>query len=36
VAEPSIDDTVKILKGIAPYYEKFHGVNDPEPMLASR
>ena len=26
VEEPSIDDTVEILKGIAPYYEAFHKV----------
>jgi ATP-dependent Clp protease ATP-binding subunit ClpA len=26
VNEPSIDDTVKILKGLAPQYEEFHGV----------
>ncbi len=26
VNEPSIDDAVKIIEGIAPYYEKFHGV----------
>lgn len=26
VDEPSKEDTVKILKAIAPYYEKFHGV----------
>ncbi|NCC69851.1 MAG: ATP-dependent Clp protease ATP-binding subunit, partial [Clostridia bacterium] len=26
VAEPSIDDSVKILKGIAHYYENYHGV----------
>ncbi|HPE16627.1 MAG TPA: ATP-dependent Clp protease ATP-binding subunit, partial [Oscillospiraceae bacterium] len=33
VAEPSVDDTVQILRGVAPYYEKFHGVKIPEPML---
>ncbi len=26
VAEPSVDDTVDILKGLQPHYEKFHGV----------
>lgn len=26
VAEPSIDDTIEIIKGIAHYYEEFHGV----------
>ena len=26
VEEPSVEETVKILNGIAPYYEKFHGV----------
>ncbi len=26
VNEPSIEDAIKILKGIAPYYEAFHGV----------
>lgn len=27
VSEPSIDDTVEILKGIAHYYEEYHGVH---------
>jgi len=26
VAEPSVDDTVKILKGLKPYFEEHHGV----------
>lgn len=26
LSEPSIEDTVKILKGLQPYYEKYHGV----------
>jgi ATP-dependent Clp protease ATP-binding subunit ClpA len=26
VAEPSIADTIKILKGLKPYYEEFHGL----------
>ncbi len=26
VEEPSIEDTVEILKGVRPYYEQFHGV----------
>ena len=33
VAEPGIDDTLKILKGIAHYYEQFHGVKIPEGIL---
>jgi ATP-dependent Clp protease ATP-binding subunit ClpA len=33
VNEPSIEDTMKILKGIAHYYESFHGVNIPEGIL---
>ncbi len=32
VAEPSIEDSFKILKGIAHYYEEFHGVSIPEDM----
>ena len=27
VNEPSIEDSIKILKGIAPYYEQYHGVH---------
>ncbi len=29
VAEPSIAESVEIIKGIAPYYEQFHGVRIP-------
>ena len=32
VAEPSIEDSVEILKGIAHYYERFHGVHISEEM----
>lgn len=30
VEEPSIDDTVEIIKGIKKYYEAFHGLNIPD------
>ena len=33
VNEPSMADTLKILKGIAHYYEAFHGVKIPEGIL---
>ena len=33
VNEPSLEDTLKILKGIAHYYENFHGVRIPEGIL---
>ena len=33
VAEPSIEDTLKILKGIAHYYETYHGGSIPEGVL---
>ena len=33
VVEPSIEDTLKILKGIAHYYETYHGVSIPEGVL---
>ena len=33
VAEPSIEDTLKLLKGIAHYYETYHGVSIPEGVL---
>ena len=33
VNEPSLEDTLKILKGIAHYYEIFHGVKIPEGIL---
>ncbi len=32
VAEPSIEDSIKIIKGIAHYYEEYHGVQIPEEM----
>ena len=31
--EPSMEDTLKILKGIAHYYESFHGVKIPDGIL---
>ena len=30
VTEPSVDETVEIIKGIKSYYEKFHGVKIPD------
>ncbi|WP_337996949.1 ATP-dependent Clp protease ATP-binding subunit ClpA [Oleispirillum naphthae] len=33
VPEPSRDDTVKILKGLKPYYESFHGVRYTLPAI---
>ena len=33
VNEPSIEDSVNILKGLAPNYEKYHGVKIPEGVL---
>ena len=33
VNEPSVQDSVQILKGVAPYYERYHGVRIPEGML---
>ena len=33
VNEPNMEDTLKILKGIAHYYEQFHGVKSPEGIL---
>ncbi len=33
VNEPSIEDTLKILQGIAHYYEQFHGVSIPQGVL---
>ena len=33
VAEPSIDDTTKILEGIAHFYEDYHQVVIPQPIL---
>ncbi|MGM9522186.1 MAG: AAA family ATPase [Oscillospiraceae bacterium] len=32
VAEPSIEDSIKIIKGIAHYYENYHGVRIPDAM----
>ena len=32
VAEPSIEDSIEILKGIAHYYERFHGVHISDEM----
>ena len=34
VTEPSIDDSIAILKGIAHYYEDYHGVEIPDEMCA--
>ena len=33
VNEPSIEDSVKILQGIAPYYEEYHGVKISDGMI---
>ena len=33
VNEPNIEDTLKILRGIAHYYEQFHGVSIPQGVL---
>ncbi len=33
VSEPNMEDTLKILKGIAHYYEQYHGVKIPEGIL---
>ena len=33
VAEPSIEDSLKMLKGIAHYYEEYHGVKIPDGIL---
>ena len=33
VNEPNLEDTMNILRGIAHYYETFHGVNIPEGIL---
>ncbi len=32
VTEPSVEDSIAIIKGIAPYYEQFHGVRISEAM----
>ena len=33
VSEPNVEDTLKILQGIAHYYEQFHGVSIPQGVL---
>ena len=33
VAEPSMDDTVDMLRGIKHYYEQFHGIRIPDDLL---
>lgn len=33
VLEPSLDETLEVLKGIRDYYERFHGVRIPEEIL---
>lgn len=33
ISEPSIPDTVKILKGLKPYYEEHHGVTYPDDVI---
>ena len=33
VSEPNVEDTLKILQGIANYYEQFHGVSIPQGVL---
>lgn len=33
VEEPSLEDSVEMIRGIKDYYEKFHGVNVPERLL---
>ena len=33
VSEPNVEDTLKILHGIAHYYEQFHGVSIPQGVL---
>lgn len=33
VSEPNMEDTLKILQGIAHYYEQFHGVSIPQGVL---
>jgi hypothetical protein len=35
VEEPSIDDTIEILRGIKGYYESYHGITIPD-MIISR
>lgn len=33
ISEPNVEDTLKILQGIAHYYEQFHGVSIPQGVL---
>lgn len=33
VNEPSVADSIQIVKGVAPYYEKYHGVKIPDGMI---
>ncbi len=33
ISEPSVEDTIDILKGLKPYYEDFHGVSYTNPAL---
>ena len=35
ILEPSVDETIEILKGLKPYYEEFHGVTYTPPALKS-
>ena len=35
ILEPSVEETVEILKGLKPYYEEFHGVTYTPPALKS-
>ncbi|MBQ8475150.1 MAG: ATP-dependent Clp protease ATP-binding subunit [Clostridia bacterium] len=35
VAEPSVEDSEKVLQGIKHYYEEYHGINIPENVLRS-
>jgi len=35
ILEPSVDETIEILKGLKPYYEDFHGVTYTPPALKS-
>ncbi|MGE4504307.1 MAG: ATP-dependent Clp protease ATP-binding subunit ClpA [Desulfovibrionaceae bacterium] len=35
IAEPTVDQTVEILKGLKPYYEEYHGVSYTLPALKS-
>ncbi|MDQ7834535.1 MAG: ATP-dependent Clp protease ATP-binding subunit ClpA [Humidesulfovibrio sp.] len=35
ILEPSVDETIEILKGLKPYYEEFHGVTYTPPAIKS-